>query len=399
MLERWPTIVLGEVMRHRKEFITIDDLQTYRRCRVQSRAQGIVWRDTVVGADITTKRQQVCRAGEFLVAEIDAKVGGYGIVPEDLDGAIVSSHYFLFVIDRERLDPRFMSYLVRTRSFFDQVHAHGSTNYAAVEPEDVLAFRVALPPLTEQRCIAARVQHLADRIADIQAPRREAAAELDAMAGAYLNRLFGDAYQNKPGTLGMTNHVRIGDVASDVADGPHVTPHYVDVGIPFVTVLNITSGRVVFSGLKHITPDDHWQYAKRARAERGDVLISKDGTIGIPCFVDTDREFSFFVSVALIKPVRAVLDGQFLTWVLRAPYLQRRMRERSRGDMIRHLVLREIRDLLVPLPSLAEQVRTVADLDGLQARIDAARRLQAEAATELEALLPSTLARVLDVGR
>jgi len=131
----------------------------------------------------------------------------------------------------------------------------------------------------------------------------------------------------------------------EYADGPHVTPTYVDRGIPFVTVQNITSGRVDFSDLKYITLEDHRQFQRRARVDKGDVLVSKDGTIGIPCLVDTNREFSFFVSVALIKPVRDILDGRFLTWVLRAPYMQERMRERSRGDMIRHLVLREIRDL------------------------------------------------------
>ena len=86
----WPSVALGEVIAHRKEFIVIDDLKTYRRPRVQLHAQGIVLRDTVPGAEIKTKKQQVARAGEFLVAEIDAKVGGFGLVPEALDGSIVS---------------------------------------------------------------------------------------------------------------------------------------------------------------------------------------------------------------------------------------------------------------------------------------------------------------------
>jgi type I restriction enzyme S subunit len=70
----WPRIRLGEVLRHRKEFITIDDLKNYRRPRVQLHVQGIVLRDEVPGVLIKTKTQHVCRAGEFLVAEIDAKV-------------------------------------------------------------------------------------------------------------------------------------------------------------------------------------------------------------------------------------------------------------------------------------------------------------------------------------
>ena len=82
MTKAWPMVKLGEVVRHRKEFITIDDLTSYKRARVQLHAQGIVLPDEVEGAAIKTKKQQVCRAGEFLVAEIDAKVGGFGKVPD-----------------------------------------------------------------------------------------------------------------------------------------------------------------------------------------------------------------------------------------------------------------------------------------------------------------------------
>jgi type I restriction enzyme, S subunit len=139
---KWPRVPLGEVLAHRKEFIEIDDLQAYKRCRVQLHAQGIVLRDTVQGLEIKTKKQQVCRAGEFLVAEIDAKLGGYGIVPPELDGAIVSSHYFLFGIDEHKIDRRFLGYFAKTPAFFEQVAAQGSTNYAAIRPGHVLAYHV-----------------------------------------------------------------------------------------------------------------------------------------------------------------------------------------------------------------------------------------------------------------
>src|SRR2546426_10414258 len=147
----WPRVRLGEVLRHRKEFVAIDALTTYRRPRVQLHAQGIVLRDEVPGALIKTKTQQVCRAGEFLVAEIDAKVGGFGIVPESLEGSIVSSHYFLFVIGESKLDRRFLDFFIRTPAFREQVAAQGSTNYAAIRPSYVLGYEIALPPLADQR--------------------------------------------------------------------------------------------------------------------------------------------------------------------------------------------------------------------------------------------------------
>src|SRR5574341_251734 len=183
-------VALGEVVRYRNEFIQIDDLKNYKRCRVQLHAQGIVLRDIVSGADIKTKKQQVCRLDEFLVAEIDAKIGGFGIVPPELDGAIVSSHYFLFVIDETRLDRRFLDFFIRTRHFREQVMAQGSTNYAAIRPAEVLSYQIPLPPLSEQRRIVARIEELAAKIEEARGLRKKAGEEIEAILPSVLYSIF-----------------------------------------------------------------------------------------------------------------------------------------------------------------------------------------------------------------
>src|SRR5262249_6523270 len=151
-------------LRHRKEFIQIDDSSKYKRCRVKLHAQGIVLRDEVPGIEIKTKAQQICHRDEFLVAEIDAKVGGVGIVPPDLEGAIVSSHYCLFTVTGERLDVRFLEFYVKTGAFRDQVTAQGSTNYAAIRPSHVLGYTMPLPPIDEQRRIVERIEGIGQKI-------------------------------------------------------------------------------------------------------------------------------------------------------------------------------------------------------------------------------------------
>ena len=158
-----PRTALGDVATHRKEFITIDDVETYKRCRVQLHAKGVVIRDRVNGADIRTKKQQVCRDGDFLVAEIDAKMGGFGLIPRELDGAIVSSHYFLFEADAKKLDRRYLDYFCRTEDFRGQVNAQGTTNYAAIRPADVLGYKIPLPPLARQQAIVDRLDLLVDK--------------------------------------------------------------------------------------------------------------------------------------------------------------------------------------------------------------------------------------------
>jgi type I restriction enzyme M protein len=121
-------------------------------------------------------------------------------------------------------------------------------------------------------------------------------------------------------------------------------------------------------------------------------LYSKDGaTRGRPCFVDSDREFSIFVSVALIKPLCEQLDGRYLCHLLNSTWIRDHMVDKSRGDMIPHIVLGEIRQFPVPVLLLSEQHRIVAYLNDLQTKVDALKRMQAETAAELDALLPSVL--------
>ena len=160
---KYPLIKLKEVLNHRKVFITIDDAKLYKRCRVQVQAKGVVLRDEIIGKEIKTKKQQLCKTDDFLVAEIDAKVGGYGIVPNDLQDAIVSGHYFLFEIDKAKLLPEFLGIVVKQNHFFKQVKSTGSTNYAAIRPSHVLEYQIPLPSLEEQEEIVneynAKIHH------------------------------------------------------------------------------------------------------------------------------------------------------------------------------------------------------------------------------------------------
>lgn len=179
-MKGWTRVALGDVLRQRKSFTIIDDRQVYKRCRVQLHAKGVLLRDCLSGADIKTKKQQTCRQGDFLVAEIDAKMGGFGLVPPDLEGAVVSSHYFLFEVEGKLLDRRYLDHYCRTRRFRDQVEAQGSTNYAAIRPSDVLSYTIPLPPLAEQRAIVARLDALAEKTRQVEAHLE--AAERDAAA-------------------------------------------------------------------------------------------------------------------------------------------------------------------------------------------------------------------------
>ena len=117
----------------------------------------------------------------------------------------------------------------------------------------------------------------------------------------------------------------------------HKKPNYVPSGIPFVTVRNLTAGPgISFEKLNYITPEDHDEFIKRANPEPGDVLVSKDGTLGVIRVINTDVKFSIFVSVAMVKPVVREMSN-FLGIALSAPQVQSQMIPKGSGLQHIHL--------------------------------------------------------------
>jgi type I restriction enzyme S subunit len=374
MTKPWPTVRLGEVLRHRKEFITIDDLTSYKRPRVQLHVQGIVQRDEVPGALIKTKTQQVCRAGEFLVAEIDAKVGGFGIVPVSLDGSIVSSHYFLFVVDESKLDRRFLEFFIRTPAFREQVEAQGSTNYAAIRPAHVLGYEIPLPPLAEQRRLLGRIEELAAQIHEARTLRHQAAEEAEALLRSILS------HDEKAKLTPMRELVKL--------RSPDVTVR-ADETYQFAGVYCF--GRGVFKGARKSGMD--FAYPRLTRLRAGEFVYPKlmawEGALGIVppecdgCVVST--EFPVF-EVLGDRVLPEVLDTHF-----RTPSIWPEISGASTGTNVRRRRLNpeDFLNYQIPLPSRETQMT----LRKVRSEVDVLKRLQAETAVELDALLPAILDR------
>lgn len=154
----WEWRPLGSAISQRKTWTDVEDTRKYRRVTVQLHGRGIVPRDEVYGTKIKTKRQQIVRGGDLLVAEIDAKMGGFGIVPAELDGGVVSSHYFTFEIDEAHLMREFLSLAISAGHLTEGIRkaVRGSLNYAAIRPRHVLGLAFPFPPREGQEALVNR---------------------------------------------------------------------------------------------------------------------------------------------------------------------------------------------------------------------------------------------------
>ena len=174
-----------------------------------------------------------------------------------------------------------------------------------------------------------------------------------------------------------------GDIVFDISDGTHNRPQYLKSGVPFLSVKDISSGYLNFSDTKFVSQKTHDDLKKRCFPRYNDLLITKVGSnTGIPVIVDTNREFSIFVSVALVKYPQSLLIPRYLLNVIKSPLVQKQVKDNTRGVGNKNWVIADIKKTILPLPPLAEQERIVAKVNALLAEIEPL----AEAEKELDQL-------------
>ncbi len=388
-MAEYPHVRLGQFITQRKEFFAIDDLAKYKRARVQSHGKGIVLRDEVLGSEIKTKSQQAARPGEFLVAEIDAKVGGFGIVPTELNGAVVSSHYFLFEVDEAVCLRDWLDWFIRSGLLEEQVKAQGSTNYAAIRPGHVLEYEIPLPPLPEQQRLVARIEAIARRVEEARGLRQKAVEEAKSLLLIKSGEVFSELILH-------TNQRPFGSFSPHVTSGPRYWGDKItDTGMRFYRAQDLgPNGKIINSSKIYIQPPDSNQ-GQSARLKTGDLMLVITGATVGRCAVYEEGLEPGFVNqhVAICRLPNSEISSQYALWFLRSPYGQSQLLGQRYGQGKPGLNLSNIRALTLPVPDLGEQHNIIAYLDGLQAKVDELKRLQAETQQELDALMPSVLAK------
>lgn len=137
-----------------------------------------------------------------------------------------------------------------------------------------------------------------------------------------------------------------------------------------MSVKDLSSGRLDFSNCKFISELEHKELYSRCNPEEGDILLTKVGTTGIPVIIDTNQQFSLFVSVALLKFSQTLLSAKYLIHLINSPFVQMQAEENTRGVGNKNWVMRDIAHTLIPLPPLSEQNRIVEAIKRLFARLD-----------------------------
>jgi type I restriction enzyme S subunit len=350
----------------------------YDEVTIRLWGKGVISRGKVRGADITTPRR-VVRADQLILSKIDDRNGAIGLVPQELDGAIVSNDFPSFEFaDCSQLDPAFMGWMVRSRHFVDLCKAasEGTTNRVRIKEDRFLAQQIVLPPLAEQQAIVSRLDTLADKARQVN--ERLDAIERD--ADQLLAVRFRDAIAGAP----MRPMAEVAPlVRREVAI--ELEGSYPELGI-----------RSFGKGTFHKPPLSGADVGTKRlfRIEPGDLLFSNvfawEGAIAVAQPEDAGRYGSHRFITCRVDP--EVTSQEFLRYYFLTDAGLEKIGEASPGGAGRNrtLGLEKLMAIEVPIPPLATQ----RSFDALQAKVAALKARHATIRQANEALIPAMLERV-----
>lgn len=375
MIKLHEQVKLRDLLFPTEVYAQIDPEKQYKQITVKLWGKGVKLRNNITGVDIGTSRQFIAKSNQFILSKIDARNGAFGLVPEFLDGAIVSQDFPVFSLDLTKIFPKYLDWLSKTEYFINlcTLASEGTTNRIRLKINKFLSSQIPLPPLSEQQRIVARIEELAAKIEEATSTIEDTEKETQELLFSVYHSITKDV-----------QWLPMRDIAPLTR-----RPVTVDLDKEYYEIGIRSFGKGAFHKPK-VTGADLGQ--KRVfQIQENDLLFNIvfawEGAVAVARLEDNERIGSHRFLTCVPKEGIAVapfLCSHFLT-----PNGLEQLMAASPGGAGRNrtLGIEAMHNIKVPLPSYDKQQWFAS----LKKQVDAARLIREKKKTELNALLPSIL--------
>jgi type I restriction enzyme S subunit len=239
--------------------------------------------------------------------------------------------------------------------------------------DDINRMYSIVPPLDTQPAIVTYLDRKTQQIQEFIAKKERLIELLEEQKRGVINKAITKGISDNPKLID-TNIEWLGSVPFDwslkklkyittlISDGTHVTPTYVEKGLPFLRITDIEGDHINWDEVRYVSEKEHNLLTKTRKGQKGDILLSKNGTIGKVIEVTWDDEFSFFVSLCLIRFKKSILP-QYFSYFFKSDIVFDQLNEGSKSTSVTNLHLEKIKELRIVYPDIDEQIKVCSFLD------------------------------------
>jgi type I restriction enzyme, S subunit len=395
MSHSWPLVPLGDILKPVSRPEVLHPERTYRLLGAHWYATGLYVKDTKTGAQIQANTLYRVEQGDFVYNRLFAWKGSFAVATPEVTGCYVSNEFPCFTVHADRADASYLwAYFKRTAAWDEALGlSSGSTPTSRnrLKEEKFLALQIPLPPLSEQRRIVARIEAVAAKIEEARELRRRTIEEVAALIDSTLGRLINEVCKNPDCEEGPLSFYA--EINPSRRNQIHLAPSDLVSFVPMSAVDDVTGAIVraedrpyaeIASGFTWFRDDDIIFARITPCMQNGKAAHARKLTNGTG-FGSTEFH--------VIRPRQKVIPEWIYTLVRHKDF-RKDAAAHFKGTAGQQRVPQSfLEEKTIPVPPLPEQRRIVAYLDGLQAKADALKALQAQTAAELDALLPAVLDR------
>ena len=256
--------------------------------------------------------------------------------------------------------------------------------FTAIKRDQLAGIEIPFPPLAEQKRIVARIEELTRRVEEVRGLRREAAAEAEGYIPAAIATIFADGQQEG----WLTKKVKA--ICQYPQYGYTDSARHQAVGPKFLRITDIQNGKVNWETVPYCSCLDVDKY----RLQTGDIVFARTGATTGKSFLVNDPPEAVFASYLIRLRVGPAILPEFLYWYFQSSLYWEGVFMGIEDGNRPNMNGTKLANLDIPFPAdLTEQRRIVEYLNGLQAKADELKNLQAETDAELAVFTPALLAK------
>lgn len=315
-----------------------------------------------------TISRSMVESGNIVIAKM-MPAGRAIKVPDEEKAYILSSDVVKFV-PKSFLNTDYLLYALNSNDFRNQISSEtqGITR-ARTSIGKMKTYAFPLPPLPEQQRIVTLIESLFEKLDRAKELAQNALDSFKHRKSAILHKAFTGELTRKwreenGVALESWDKKSLSKLCSKITDGEHFRPPIVDSGIPFLSAKDIRDGYISFDNILYVSKETAEKALKRCNPEKGDVLIvSRGATVGRMCVVNTDDVFCLLGSVILLKVEN--MQSKLVCYFMNSPKISQQLKEISGATAQQAIYLRDIKEIILPVPSYQEQQEIVRILDNL----------------------------------
>lgn len=309
----------------------------------------------------------------FAMSSGSKHIVGKNILLNNLNDFTFGAFCGLFRIINLNICHKFIAYYLRSDSYKNYIfNISKGSNINNLRFIDLEKFQIPLPPLKEQERIVGILDESFAKIDESIKILEQDLLNLDELMQSALQKAFNPLKDNAKENYKLPQGWEwksLGEICF-ITDGTHKTPNYIEKGVPFLSVKNISKGFFDLSDVKYISLEEHNKLIKRAKPEFGDILICRIGTLGKAIKISLEFEFSIFVSLGLLKP-KVKIISDYLVYFLNSYFIEGWINDNKvgGGTHTAKLNLNILEKCPVALPPLKEQEQIASHLDELSSHV------------------------------